>query len=327
MAFLLLTCSWLIITSCSSDRLNEIPETIIPPSHVELNDIKYSAGFIELYRSIINQEDYEVFFVKGIAGETVSKTGKKIKIIEDLKGNFKDHSSIILWGAGGGDDDNSPYNEGVGRVAHYAVNDTLIMLMEKQSRTADDGITREYYLTCMSGYSTLALSNGQVSGVINSDYKIRTMNWEKLRVLLDNYCPQKTGFVDNYKANIHRGDVFFIKGLLTGNATEPYGQKIKPVEDLKGNFPEDLSTVVLWGAGDASGCVDKLQWYNAKDTILALMRQIDFDDYTYPTGKSPCDYETIDCAYSTLLVSEGSVRWEEGGLTRLEEFLELLNRE
>jgi hypothetical protein len=43
---------------------------------------------------------------------------------------------------------------------------------------------------------------------------------------------------------------------------------------------------MLWGAGDASGCVDKLQGYyrDREDTILVLMKQVDRVDDDYLTG-------------------------------------------
>ncbi|MDR1221603.1 MAG: hypothetical protein LBL07_01815 [Tannerella sp.] len=303
---------------------SDSPETAIAPPVVDAGDLLYSAGFIEVYRDVIRWEN--IFFVKGVAGETVSRSGKEIEIIEDLKGNFRENPSIILWGAGG----DSPYSEGAENITHYAVNDTLILLMGKYSMTGDDGMTGDYYLTVMTGFSTLALSDGQVSGVINSDYTKRTMNWETLRALLDN-CPQKTGFIDNGKAGIyHDGGVFFIKGKIAKEQTSgPYGVRIEPVEDLKGNFPKDLSTVLLWGAGDASGCVDKLQGYHIhkKDTVLVLMKQIDRVDDGYPTGRTAGDFTTIDCATSVLALSDGRVNTgAEYGWMEVDAFLELLTR-
>jgi hypothetical protein len=124
---------------------------------------------------------------------------------------------------------------------------------------------------------------------------------------------------------------FFIKGKIAKEQTsEPYGVKIELVEDLKGNFPKDLSTVLLWGAGDASGCVDKLQGYHIhkKDTILVLMKQIDRVDGGYPTGRTAGDFTTIDCATSVLALSDGLVNaGVEYGWMEPDAFLELLTFE
>jgi hypothetical protein len=118
----------------------------------------------------------------------------------------------------------------------------------------------------------------------------------------------------------------FQRGVSDESSFGSYGKRIRPVDDLTGNFSRDLSSVVLWGDGDASGCVDKLQWYDdGNDAIPVLMRPFDAADYACPTGKKSGDFETIPCAGSTFRLSDGCCLWD-GRRMKEKDFPGLLNR-
>ena len=53
-------------------------------------------SFKENYLNNFNKK--EILFIKGIALD-VFEYGRKIKVIENLKGNFAGDSSIFVWGA------------------------------------------------------------------------------------------------------------------------------------------------------------------------------------------------------------------------------------
>jgi hypothetical protein len=177
-SFIVLIGGLLMITACLNN--SEQDETINIPS-LGGSDCLYIAGFIESYRRLIDN-DY-VFFIKGITQDVVSGYGRKIKVVEDLKGNFKDETSIILWGAGGGT--GQVANESPVNLSQYAENETLIILMDKRLCMSDDGIEREYYCTTGCGYSVLSLVNEQVTGIINSDYQKITLPWEEFMMFLN----------------------------------------------------------------------------------------------------------------------------------------------
>jgi hypothetical protein len=148
------------------------------------------------------------------------------------------------------------------------------------------------------------------------------LSWKELQSWLPDNCFQKLGFVDNYKMNINREDVFFIKGVTIGYNYHGYGREIKPIEDLKGNFPKELSTFVLWGAGDTSARIDHLQSNTEKDTLIVLIKPVVSVDYPY-TEQKIGDYTTIDCAYSMLYMEDGLVGGPSFGWKSWEEFIAL----
>jgi hypothetical protein len=119
------------------------------------------ASFTENYS--MNIQNDGIFFIKGIALD-MFKYGRKIKVIEDLKGNFTGNSPVLVWGEGRNDcieinrwDHLSLYNQ----------NDTLIMMLEETHKRCSDDVERSGdYATVTCAYSILKLSNGNVSGYI-----------------------------------------------------------------------------------------------------------------------------------------------------------------
>ena len=298
-----------MIIGCSDKNENEYLNQ--PPPNADTGDCLYSMGFIETYRQYIEYDGF--FFVKGVITANGSY-GMKIKIIEDLKGNYEENSSITLWNS----------MEGVDQVWKYSQNETLIILMRKMTDRVEDSWTEQRlgdYCTMGCATSILLLSEENVTGVINSDYKKITMPWKELQALLS-VCSSKLGFVENYHTNINREDVFYIKGAVVEKPYS-YGLKVKLTEDLKGNFSKD-STFVVWGSGDASDCIDRLRWYGFESsTFLMLIKPIVSVDEPYSERKEG-DYSTMNCAYSVLRIVNEKVEVEWNKWITMEEFEALL---
>ena len=141
-------------------------------------------------------QDNDIFFIKGIAGE-VYEHGRTIKIIEDLKGNLGDKSSIFVWGIGGNCyftlDGMVCYEEHrTDNIIQYNENDTLIMLVGNP-RVFEGGIeTYNDYATLGCASSVLKLSNGFVTGRIDNWIEDNTMAWEELQADLQALCNPTT---------------------------------------------------------------------------------------------------------------------------------------
>lgn len=167
-----------MITACS----NENPMTQADCLH---------CSFKENYAKNINRED--VFFVKGKVADNVLY-GKRIEILEDFKGSFKDKSPVTVWGSGGA-------SNRIDDMRIYNLSDTLIMLLthsdqeEDMLRTNNTELWNEKetdYITYGCCASVLKLSNGQVTGFINPVDTLTyegiysTMSWNELQDYLNN---------------------------------------------------------------------------------------------------------------------------------------------
>ena len=107
--------------------------------------------------------------------------------------------------------------------------------------------------------------------------------------------------------------VYIIKGIILDKIE--YGLNIKLVEDLKGNFPKNVNTFVLWGDGIPFLCsnrVDDLKKYNNQDVLIVLLTPAhDLPADMIPDGNTwfeePEDYTTLTCTASVLKLSDGYV--------------------
>jgi len=129
-------------------------------------------SFLESYSHAMNKELLkfpESFVIKGIAGE-VYKYGRKIHVIEDMKGNFDGPSTIFVWGG------NTKLVYPLHRmdyITRYQKNDVLIMML---FRIANERIfpcdcfrsieKPGEYVTIANGHSVVKISNNIVSGFI-----------------------------------------------------------------------------------------------------------------------------------------------------------------
>jgi hypothetical protein len=189
--FLLFAGLALSMVAACSDNDGEKDNVETPP--INFADCGDMYGFVELY-SLRNKNEVtsrvvnnNLFVVKGVvAGELVNNQGRKIKIMEDLKGNFKDISSILLWGNGGGGGE-QPFNEFGPSLAHYAPNDTLVLMFDRNIWEKESGTSEIYYATSGCGYSILKFSKGNVTGrIFTNSYEDETISMEELQSQLFN---------------------------------------------------------------------------------------------------------------------------------------------
>ncbi len=299
--------------------------------HSLLNPTKCNVlSFKENYAA--NSQDSAVFFIKGVALET-REYGRKIKVIEDLKGNFTGESSILVWGS-----EYHPFdtlywcipNERPDTITQYPENDTLIMLVVKAKYNNYCIENPDHYGTMPCGYSVLKLSDGFVTGSIFSRRKT-TISLEELHSLLNPTKCNVLSFKKNYLANFQNDEVLFIKGEAL--KSHEYGRSIKVIEDLKGNFTGE-SSIFVWGSGypsdDSVGCmpnlrVDHISLYQENDTLIMLAAKA--ADKCIETSN---EYQTIACARSILQFSNGFVTGcimgdREISTISLEELYSLLN--
>jgi len=118
-------------------------------------------------------------------------------------------------------------------------------------------------------------------------------------------------FLVNYSENYKKADVYFIRGIATKLKHEG-GLNIKLIEDLKGNFPKNVTTITVWGGynpGQGKMTIERLDnfsIYKNQDMLLMLLTPSTIWKYNSEPEKKG-DYATIGCAYSVLKLSNGYV--------------------
>ena len=99
-------------------------------------------------------------------------------------------------------------------------------------------------------------------------------------------CGEEISFIDAVSRYSRCSNVYLIKGIAL-DAVE-YGRNIRFVEDLKGNFPKNVSTFIAWGGGHGfiTLRIDNLAFdYDNHDTlILLLLPATDSQFKELPTG-------------------------------------------
>ena len=127
------------------------------------------SSFIENFVSRFQCE--KVYFIKGIAQDTISKYGLNIKLIKDLKGNFPQDTGEIFTAFG----DGSTFIElnRLDYLRRYKEQDTLLMLLIQApdwgNMVPPDSVCYEKvidYVTMTCAYSVLKLENDSVIGFI-----------------------------------------------------------------------------------------------------------------------------------------------------------------
>jgi len=152
--------------------------------------ISFSENYLRMF------EEKNVYFIKGIAMDKIDY-GRKIKFIEDLKGNFpKNVDTFIAWGGAA-----CMAIIRQDQLRLYANLDTLLMLLSPADRSLAANFAaccpnqnfpekNGDYTTIDCSYSVLRLTNdGNVTGYI-SPFKEgigmieETMSWDELQELL-----------------------------------------------------------------------------------------------------------------------------------------------
>jgi hypothetical protein len=147
-----------------------------------------------------NFQKENVIFIKGVALNSV-EYGRYIKVIEDLKGNFKGDSIILVWGAENPNCEEAYIsNNKVDYLLEYQEHDTLIMLVKPVNYVYCIEVVNGY-ATFDCAYSVLKLSNGYVTGRINpyiqgESWQNITMSWEEALRFLSN-----DGYVNAFEAD------------------------------------------------------------------------------------------------------------------------------
>ena len=105
---------------------------------------------------------------------------------------------------------------------------------------------------------------------------------------------------------------YIIKGVVLGSYE--YGLNIELNEDLKGNFPKDVSTFIAWGAGSEGLCSersDDLRMYEEKDILILHLTHADTYQFELPPEitwfEKPGDFTTITCNHSVLKLTDENV--------------------
>ena len=294
-------------------------------------------SFTEAFSFFYQRDD--VYLIKGVAGKVHGGYGRKIDVIEDLKGNFKDKSDICVWGQGnplkntGCPSSFEEIDQRFDRLQYdFQTNDTLIMMLFKIKKGNNFIEKSGDYETLPCTHGVLRLSNGYVSGCIygnnlawgewvDGDYIV----WEDLFMQLLNYLnledkpPSKIAFscpfYITHKMHYHSNDVVFLMVKHLGNSYE-YGIEAINIADLKGNYPErhsffvwgDYSYTSYHGHWISYGRCDDLRLYNKDDTLLVLVSPLNVYRYdNSPEEENPENFATFSHAVSVLKYSNDFV--------------------
>ena len=111
--------------------------------------------------------------------------------------------------------------------------------------------------------------------------------------------------------------VYVIKGIALD--TYKYGRKIKFLEDLKGNFPENVDTLIVWGGWSNNypyfttarpDFLDGNDYDNHDVLIMLLQPSTTWSLYAHseiPWLEKYGDFSTIGCTFCVLKLSDGHV--------------------
>ena len=144
-----------------------------------------------------------------------------------------------------------------------------------------------------------------------------TTNKENIPKTSGSCGPDAVTFFQGITYHSNYRDVYIIKGIVLEKIE--HGLKIELkiglVEDLKGNFPENISTLIVWGGGSyflEDNRLDNLSLYDKQDTLIMLLTtpqempaEMIPPEYTWL--EKPEDYTTLPCTFSVLKLSDDYV--------------------
>ena len=136
--------------------------------------------FVQHFITTASLEEYvseDIFFIMGEVQEVVGY-GNRINILEDLRGNYKDKSSITVWGW---DCCHGMVSNLMDNLGFYNAGDTLIMLITPRIRLLNDNEKSGDFETITCCHSVLKYSNGSVTGFISIAPEPQTMLWSDLQ--------------------------------------------------------------------------------------------------------------------------------------------------
>ena len=126
-------------------------------------------------------------------------------------------------------------------------------------------------------------------------------------------CDVSSFFEGLSKYYLNDSNVYIVKGIVLDKIE--YGLNVKFVEDLKGNFPENVNTFIAWGAGTPHNSflnrIDDFGIYDSQDVLIMLLTPSLFTAEMVPPNsdwfEKPEDYCTLSCTHSVLKLSDGNV--------------------
>lgn len=173
----------------------------------------------------------------------------------------------------------------------------------------------------------------------------------KIKDYPPDFMPGSTGyygwtcsFIEGVSRYVENDSVYVIKGIAMD--TYEYGRKIKFVEDLKGNFPENVNEFMAWG--DGFGVIESARighlanYYDKQDVLIMLLTTYDYrlaqfwkisefeSVFGVPFYEKSGDYRTIGCTYCILKLVDGYVTgfdifpWESTIKAPWNDFYEIL---
>ena len=125
-------------------------------------------------------------------------------------------------------------------------------------------------------------------------------------------CAYLTSFIEGVKMYSKCSDAYLIKGIALD--TYEYGRYISIDEDLKGNFQNNIDTIMAWGAGGyvSYNRSDYLTLYDNQDVLIMLLIPASDSILEVRPGhrwfEKSGDYRLLHgCLSSVVKLSEGFV--------------------
>jgi hypothetical protein len=168
-----------------------------------------------------------------------------------------------------------------------------IVGMDTRSRYKNRKISTFIFIFIMK--KTLFISVIFVSATFACEKQEHEIEQRTPPIIVADCSPEGTDFRFAYDYYVAlQADYFFIKGNMLDAI--PSGISVKPIEDLKGNFPS-TSPVTIWFGGDA-GLQSSTQSYQQNDTLLIICQSAAVYGQEYSD-----DMVMLSCSPSVLQVS------------------------
>ena len=247
-------CKQTTITEKTPEESSSTPEENTPTEYLQ-----QSAGlcgsatfFMESVSRFSN--DSNSFIIKGTVLDKIERTSLKIRLVEDLKGNFPDKvNTFFVWGAS-----NTIF------AAHFSLDyilmhenqDVLIMHLtparvQLEEFIPQGGYTwlekKEDYTTLPCTFSVLKLSDGNVTGYIYPPKILDDRKWDDLSseeqtsilelVLSNNLASSYKYLADNFPSQAKE----YLQGIFTAMHTERLKEETMPWED----FQKELNKLLI----------------------------------------------------------------------------------